>query len=185
MAKFRFPQEATDWFVNQLAMRKKTIVRREKWKVYAGKGRWAYPEVLFTDTNEAFFFKFWRNAFIPDSSDDIRMEYIRDLDERIKFTIRVFGNENRATTFLNESTIIRLMELGDSGVAAYFVVAFENGDVSSCRIADFYDFAIRHGTYSTFSNLKQDMNNDLPYYVPLGWLKAFGAIITGFPEIAQ
>jgi len=181
--EFQTSKEAVSWFIAQLAARQITVTRRERWKVYAGGNRWAYPEVLFTDSNEAFFFKYWKKAFLPDSTKDIRMPHIRALDERIKYGVHAFGNGNQTTTFLNESTVLRLMELSVTGVAGYLVVAFGNGTALWCSIVDFYAFAVRYGMYLTSSRLRQDMIGELPYHVPTGWLRPFGTLVAAPPAV--
>lgn len=181
---FASPSDAEDWFEDALRMRGAKSIQRDTIKEVVKGGRFAYPKLYTCDATEAYLLIFWRSR-----DDQIkRTAQVSNkgsaLDERLKFASNTFGEGLVQTTQVKETTLLKLLEIAESGIESYLVTAYSNGDVFFANARAFYQFATRYGTYLQFSR-DPNMMQSLPYRVPTSWMTPWTQkeIKVGYPTV--
>src|SRR5690606_19014050 len=110
-----------------------------------------------------------RGRWIPKDSSKVS-EFGKELDERYKYMIRVFGNGDPSISGLNEDTMLDLLELEQQGYTPYLVTIFpQTGEVLWCHAYEAYNMIMRHGSLPQHSF--QGMEGSTYCSIPTGWMK--------------
>lgn len=181
MAKSEFVNgsDALAWFRKSLTERQLTIASEEKVATKSGKGRFVYPIKIETTSREVFIVKYWNEKWIPSTRIS---NFARDLDERYRFAINTFGNEDASATSMNADLLVKLLELDEKGYDCYVVTIYSCGEVLFCSAREMYEFATRYGTLQQYTS-DPYLQDALSLRVPTGWLKRWTEVESGPPAI--
>lgn len=168
-------------FIHKLNQRGMVIAEKRKVAV-TDRGRTLYEDRVFTTTQEVYHIKCRpRGRWIPKDSGKMS-EFGKELDERYKYLIRVFGNGDPSLSGLNEDTMISLLELEAQGYTPYLVTVFpQTGEILWCHAYEAYDMIMRYGTLPQVSF--QGMSGMTLCSIPTGWMKKWDEIIVAPPTI--
>jgi len=173
--------DAVSGFIQKLNQR--GIVISEKRKIaVTDRGRTLHEDRVFTTTQEVYHIKCRpRGRWIPKDSNQMS-ELGKELDERYKYLIRVFGNGDRSLSGLNEDTMISLLELEAQGYTPYLVTVFpQSGEILWCHAYEAYDMIMRYGTLPQISF--QGMDGMTLCSIPTGWMKKWDEVIVAPPAV--
>ena len=122
-----------------------------------------HPQIV-TKTSELYHLKYTRKPYRPKETARVSAG-ARELDEKLKHSIRVFGSGDETLVGVNDSVILNLLDNLQSYSGSYFVTVVGDGRILWRRVQEFYDFVMRHDTFIKFArqNVPQAM-------VPTGWL---------------
>lgn len=184
MPSFDNCSDAVAAFCLMLAERGMRVTQRLKVRAYAGAGRWVNEDRIVTDSLEVYHIKCRpRGRWIPKESSQVS-EFGRALDERYKFVIRTFGNQDPSISGVNEDTIIDLLEMEDKGYRAYLVTIYpQTGEVLWCHAFEAYDLVMRYGTLPQQSF--QGMEGMTFCSIPTGWMKKWQDVLVAPPEVVR
>jgi hypothetical protein len=170
-------------FIEKLNQRGITVSDRKKVPVY-DRGRTIYEDRVFTMTKEVYHIKCRpKGRWYPKNSDEMS-ELGKELDERYKFLIRVFGNGDGSLSGLNEDTMIDLLELEAQGYTPYLVTVFpKTGEILWCHAYQAYDMIMRYGTLPQISF--QGMSGMTLSSIPTGWMKKWEDVIVAPPTVVS
>lgn len=152
--------EALNHFKESLLARGMVIA--EVRKTPTGDG-FFHPQII-TTTGELYHLKFTKRPYKPKDSDRVSAG-ARELDEKLKHSIRIFGAGDDTLVGVNDEVILRLIEASIDMASVYFVTVIGDGRVLWRSAVDFYNFVMRYDTFFKFArqNVPQAM-------VPTGWL---------------
>ena len=130
-----------------------------------------------TSSRELYHLKFTKSPYQPKPSVKVSAG-AKELDEKLKYAIRIFGNEDSTLVGLNDNIVLELLELTRQGRLVYFVTITGTGKILWRDIDDFYNFVMRYDTFFKFarSNVPQAM-------VPTGWLFCWEAVKSQVPAL--
>lgn len=152
--------EALEYFKAGMTARHMEVA--EVRRVPTGDG-FFHPQVL-AKTGELYHMKFTKEPYRPKDTSRVSAG-ARELDEKLKHSIRAFGHGDDTLVGVNDSVILNLLEHLESYAGSYFVTVVGDGRILWRRAQEFYDFVMRHDTFIKFArqNAPQAM-------VPTGWL---------------
>ena len=184
MATFANCSEAVDYFCRELIHRGMEIDGRLKIKAYAGNGRYVFEDRIVTKSREVYHIKCRpRGRWFPKDSSRVS-DFGKELDERYKFLIRTFGNEDRSISGVNEDTILDLLEMESQGYTPYLVTIFpRTGEILWCHAYEAYDMVMRYGTLPQTSF--QGMSGMTFCSIPTGWMKSWRGVTVAPPMVEQ
>ena len=135
-----------------------------------------HPQII-TKSGELYHLKFTKKPYRPKDSDRVSAG-ARELDEKLKHSIRIFGAGDNTLIGVNDEVILRLIEASISVASVYFVTVIGDGRVLWRSAVEFYNFVMRHDTFFKFArqNVPQAM-------VPTGWLQKWDVPRTGVGKI--
>ena len=177
-------QDAVQAFCSELTRRGLVIAKREKVKANLGRGRFLYEDRIITATKEVYHIKCRpRGRWIPKDSSQIS-EVGRELDERYKYLIRVFGNGDPSISGFSEDRILDLLEMENQGYTTYLVTLFpKTGEVLWCHAYEAYDMVMRYGTLPQLSF--QGIEGMTFCSIPTGWMKKWQEVVFEPPSVAS
>lgn len=166
--------EATQRFL--LALQQRGIQYSSPQKVSTGDPGFYHQRIL-TNSGELYHLKFTKSPYKPKPTEKVS-EFAKELDEKLKHSIRVFGRGEETLIGINENIVLDLVELTTQGHLAYFVTVVGDGRILWCEIERFYNFVMRYDTFFKFAraNVPQAM-------VPTGWLLPWGELIVRPPTV--
>jgi len=131
---------------------------------------------LFTTTNEIYHLKYTKTGYLP--KDSVRVsEGAKELDQKLKFTIRTFGNGDLTINGIDEDLLIYMIEKTSlDQKECFFTTVLQNGTVLWCRAMDFYNFVMRYDTFFKFPK-----SNVPVCEVPMGWLLKWENPLIAYP----
>lgn len=165
--------EALGKFLGALQQRQVSYLAPQK--VPTGDGFFHYR--IQTTSKELYHLKFTKSPYEPKPTARVSAG-ARELDEKLKHAIGVFGNGDNTLIGLNDNIILDLLELTSQGHLTYFITVTGTGKILWRSVTDFYDFVMRHDTFFKFarSNVPQAM-------VPTGWLFCWGEVKSHVPVL--
>jgi hypothetical protein len=165
--------EALNHFQASLSAREMVI--SDTRKAPTGDG-FFHPQII-TDSGELYHLKFTKQPYRPKDSDRVSAG-ARELDEKLKHAIRIFGGGDDTLVGVNDEVILGLLEASISMASVYFVTVIGDGRVLWRSAVEFYNFVMRYDTFFKFArqNVPQAM-------VPTGWLKKWDLPKTGAGKI--
>lgn len=173
--------DALLWFKKSLNDRHLCIASEGKVATKSGQGRWVYPIKIETTTQEVFIVKYWNEKWVPSTRIS---DFAKDLDERYRYTIRNFGDDDPSATSMNADLLLQLIELNEKGYDCYVVTIYACGEVLFCSAREMYEFATRYGTLQQYTS-DPSLQDALSLRVPTGWLKRWAEVISGPPAIEE
>jgi len=177
---FESSQAAIVYFLELLSQRGIRIIETKNIRVSAGRGRFVYQQQIWTETGEIFHVKYWNKRWTPKPSEKVS-DFAKPLDERIKYAIKTFGEQDDSASGLNESTLLELLDLSEKGHKTFLITIYRTGEILWCRVDELYYFATQHGLIPQFSQTYGE-----PFcWVPTGWLKEFENVIRNYPELSS
>ena len=165
--------EALTYFKKGLLAREMAITDIRK----APTGDGFFHQQIITTSGELYHLKFTKRPYRP--KDSHRVSYgARELDEKLKHSIRIFGAGDNTLIGVNDEVILGLMGASIPMVTAYFVTVIGDGRVLWRSAVEFYNFVMRYDTFFKFArqNVPQAM-------VPTGWLQKWDVPITRVGKI--
>ncbi len=166
---FSGSREAEEWFYEELIKREYQSITKKTIKEYVKGGRYAYPKLFTCDNKDVYLLTFLRSRQDMLWDSDRVTEEFRNLDERLKLAIKIFGQGVNQMTQCKELTLLHLLNLNNEGYQTFMVTVYSNGDAFWARAIDFYEFSTRYGTYQEFFR-SAELAYGLPYRVPTGWM---------------
>jgi len=182
MRKFDSCQEAVDFLCKELVQRGMLIDKRLKIKAYAGSGRYVFEDRILTKSREVYHIKCRpRGRWIPKDSSKVT-NFGKELDDRYKYLIRIFGKGDLSISGVNEDTILDLLEMESQGYTPYLVTIFpQTGEILWCHAYEAYDMVMRYGTLPQQSF--QGMEGMTFCSIPTGWMKKWEGLESAFPTL--
>ncbi len=119
---------------------------------------------LYAATGEVFHLKFTKSGYKPKDSNKVSSS-AKELDEKLKFTIKVFGQGADTLNGIDEDLLLYLVELMGKGVPCYYVTILSDETTLWCRADSFYQFVMRYDTFFKFPKTNVPVCE-----VPMGWL---------------
>lgn len=161
--------DALEYFKASIAARQMEVM--DVRQVPTGDG-YLHPQVI-TSSGELYHLKFTKNPYRPKDTARVS-EGARELDEKLKHAIRLFGRGDETLVGINDWVILNLMENLHSYSGSYFVTVVGDGRILWRQVQEFYDFVMRYDTFIKFArqNIPQVM-------VPTGWLRKWEEPLTG------
>jgi len=131
---------------------------------------------LTTDSHEIYHVKYTKSGYKPKDSDRVSSG-AKELDAKLKFAIKSFGNGEDTLNGIDEDLILYLLSMMNNGFVCFFVTVLSDGTTLWCRADSFYEFVMRYDTFFKFPKTNVPVCE-----VPMGWLKPWGEPIVGYPS---
>ena len=165
--------EALNYFKESLLAREMAIA--DVRKAPTGDG-FFHPQII-TTSGELYHLKFTKQPYRPKESHRVSPG-ARELDEKLKHSIRIFGAGDNTLVGVNDKVILGLIEASISMATVYFVTVIGDGRILWRSALEFYNFVMRYDTFFKFArqNVPQAM-------VPTGWLQKWDVPRTGVGKI--
>jgi len=145
-------------------------------KVSISQGKFVYQKQIWTQNNEIYHVKYWTKRWLPKDSSKVS-DFAKPLDEKLKMSIKLFGNGDNSASGLNENTLLDLLELSKKGYQTYLITIYQTGEILWCRAEELYYFSSRFGLIPQFSSTYGE-----PFcWIPTGWLKNFEEVVINYP----
>ena len=162
----------------QWALRERNIEHHEPYRTPTGDPGFFHYRIE-TVTEELYHLKFTKNPYRPKPTHKVS-EFAKELDEKLKHAIRVFGQDEDTLIGINENLILEMLEISRQGKSVYFLTVVGDGRILWRGIEDFYNFVMRYDTFFKFArdNVPQAM-------VPTGWLIPWAEVISQPPVIVK
>lgn len=172
---------ALSFFCQMLQQRGMPLEKIEKHAANAGHGRILNQDVVYTKTGEVFYIICRpKGRWIPKDSSQVS-DMAKPLDSRLKHMIKLFGNEDKSISGLNEDSLIWLLELVEIGRQGYLVTIFpKTGEFLWCSAEEAYAMVMRYGSLPQLS--LKGLAGQTMCSIPTGWMKPFSRLRIGPPE---
>lgn len=160
------------------ALRERNIEHHDPYQTPTGDPGFFHYRIE-TTTEELYHLKFTKVPYRPKPTEKVSL-FARELDEKLKYAIRVFGQGEDTLVGINENLILELLEISRQGKSVYFLTVIGDGRILWRGIEDFYNFVMRHDTFFKFAraNVPQAM-------VPTGWLIPWVEAVSKPPTIVE
>lgn len=138
---------AERWFLRSLEERDYTIKEIRDVKIQSGRGRVITQKLAITTTGDAFEIAFWSQLYQLIPTEQLREDFAKVRDVKLKSVLRVFGCGNIDVLGLQMSAVLDLLELERDGIFVHLVFLIKDGRVFWCRVRSFYDFVMRYDSF--------------------------------------
>ena len=134
---------------------------------------------IYTTTGEIYHLKFTKTGYKPKDSSQVS-EAAKELDEKLKFAIRQFGNGDETINGIDIDLLLILLDEASNGKACYFTTIIGDGTTLWCSAEEFYNFVMRYDTFFKFPR-----SNVPVCEVPMGWLLKWDSPIVAYPKLSE
>ena len=176
--KFSDSKEAYQWFKEWIKGKDLSISDERNIAVSAGR-RTVFQQQIWTNSNEVYHFKYWTSKWIPDDSKNIRKEHARLMDERLKFVLKNFGNEDLSASGLNLETMLDLLDLAIKGYNTYLITCYASGEIYWAEMLNLYNFCTTYGLIPPYKTTY----GEIFVWIPTGWLSPISSPRISLPEL--
>jgi len=171
--------QAMSFFEQQLILRNATIKKKENVVADYFNGRPVFHGRIWVEIKgipELYQVKFTREGYRLKPTEKLSSG-AKELDEKLRFTLRTFGNGDETMNGLNEDIVLELYNKTlVENIQSYFVTVMANYQVYVSSIVDFYEFCMRYDTFFKFPRSQVPVCE-----VPTGWMRQWTQVISSFP----
>jgi len=173
-------KDAEKWFLESLRIRGYEIKEIRDLRIRSGGGKIITQKLAVTTSSEVFQIAFWSKLYQLIDTADLREDFAKERDIKLKSVLRSFGYGNIDVLGIQMSAILQLIGLETEGLFAHLVFLVKDGRTFWCKARDFYNFVTRYDSFLIHA----------PTYggefciVPIGWLLKWDDPIIAHPIIA-
>jgi len=164
---FESSREGEQWFIHSLTEKGYEITQIKDVRILSGRGRVITQKLVEVNSGEAFQVAFWTKLCRLIDTDDLRMDFAKERDKKLKIVLRTFGFGDEDVLGLQMSAVLNLIELETKGTFAHLVFLIKDGRCLWCRAREFYEFVLR---YDSFLEQAPTYGGEF-CIVPVKWLK--------------
>lgn len=168
---FESSREAETWFLHKLSEKRFKVNEVVAVKIRSGRGRVIKQKRAICDSGDLFQIAFWTKLYQLVKTEDLREDYAKERDLRIKSVLNLFGFGDLNVLGLQMEAVLELLETIEKGFTPHLIFLIKDGRCLWCTAIEFYNFIIRYESFLLYSHT---YGGEF-CLVPVNWLKSWNA----------